>query len=113
MNETEKILREELQAMHEALSIIADNLTNDDGQDPEAWWLELTADQANLIRAIVKKHRGCTPLVMAVPSEQPWPPMDFIPVERCEHGTPKGYLCRDCDSSANNSGQTAAPSAAE
>lgn len=101
MTELEQ-LREENAAMHEALAIIADNLTNDDGQDPEAWWLELNAEQAAMIREIVTKSRSGTPLVMAVKSEEPWPPMGFIPVERCEHGTPKGYFCHDCESSANN-----------
>lgn len=49
---------DEIDACEEALTIIADNLKNDDGQDPESWWLELTADEAALIRKIAARIRS-------------------------------------------------------
>lgn len=71
---------EELNAgLIEALEIVSANLSNDDGQDPEAWWLELNAEQAALIRAVVAKAKA--PLV-AIPSTAPFPPIASVPVAK-------------------------------
>lgn len=63
-------------ALLEALTIVSNNLTRDDGIDPEAWWLELTADQVAMIRQVVERAKE----PVAIPSSQPFPPMDSLPV---------------------------------
>lgn len=93
-----QILREENKTLHEVLAMIAGNLTNDDGIDPEAWWLELTSEQASLIRAVVEKNKSPA---HCVKSNDPWPPIASIAVEYCEHNVPKGYLCRECHALPN------------
>lgn len=77
-----EILREENTALHEVLEMISANLTNSDGVDPEAWWLELTSEQAALIRRVVEKNK------------QP-PPVAKEPELRCRHGVLWGH-CPDC-----------------
>lgn len=77
-----EILREENKTLHEVLAMIAKNLTNSDGIDPESWWLELTADEAALIRAVVEKNANP-------------PPVEKEPELRCAHGILWGH-CPDC-----------------
>jgi hypothetical protein len=78
MTELETLLREENDALREALEIIASNLTQSDGIDPEAWWLELTADEARLIRTVVEKYRREGPAV-CVKADAPFPPIASVP----------------------------------
>ncbi len=72
--------RAENTALYDAIEIIAKNLTQSDGIDPEGWWLELTADEAALIRSVVEKNKAV-----------PFP--DLLP--RCKHGTLIDH-CPDC-----------------
>lgn len=95
MTTLETMLREENDALREALEIINKKLTQTDGVDPEAWWLELTADEVGLIRAVIEKYRSEGP-ALCVKSDAPWPPLASVLVECCPHGTPKGYLCQKC-----------------
>lgn len=83
MTELEQ-LRAENEALYEALGIIAKNLTNDDGIDPYSWHLELTADEAAQIRAVVEKNKAI-----------PFPGQS--PENRCKHGILAGH-CPDCPS---------------
>ena len=61
------------------------------------WVVEEVATKRRSLRFLELMER--MPASFCVPSEQPWPPMESISVERCEHGMPKPYLCRECQDS--------------
>lgn len=80
-------LQEERDSCIELFASIEKLMTNDDGIDPEAWWVEFGPDEAQLIRTLAAKFK-----------EKPLPDymQNISSVKKCTHGTPEGYYCQKC-----------------
>lgn len=61
------------------------------------WVVEEVATKRRSLRFLELMER--MPQNFCVPAEQPWPPTDFVVVERCKHGMPTAYVCRECQES--------------
>lgn len=87
-------LRKKVDSLELAADVIASLaklVTNDDGIDPEAFWLELTHEQANQIKLVAK-------LAGELPQKELPAHMENMPLANvCEHGVPKGYICVKCE----------------